>query len=261
MKILFIGDIFGEAGRRAVKTLLPPLRQREKIDFVFANAENIAHGKGISSQSVKLLFDSGVDVLTTGNHAFDRDESLSLYEQDKRILRPANFPAKCPGRGFSRFEVYGGVTVGVINLIGRVHMAPADCPFEKADQLLMDAKLDCDIILVDMHAEATSESRAMGWHLDGRVAAVVGSHTHVPTADEEILPKGTAYISDAGMTGPYRSIIGIDIDTALKRFLMGMRSPIEPAKEDIRMYAVLIDVEESTGLATSIRLLCEKLDS
>ncbi|MCP5468685.1 MAG: TIGR00282 family metallophosphoesterase [Deltaproteobacteria bacterium] len=260
MRILFIGDVFGQAGRKAVESILPKLRQREKIDFVIANAENIAHGKGISPSTVKSLYESGVDVITTGNHAFDREESLALYQQDKRILRPANFSKKCPGSGLGIYEVYSGVTVGVINLIGRVHMAPANCPFEKVDEILMETKTSCDIVIVDMHAEASSESRAMGWYLDGRVGAVVGSHTHVPTADEEVLPKGTAYITDAGMTGPYRSIIGIEIEVALNRFLMGMRSPIQPAKEDIRMYSVLMDIEESNGRARSIQRLCEKLN-
>ncbi len=250
MNLLFIGDIFGEAGRTAVEKVLPSLRADRKIDSVIANAENIAHGKGITTKTAEFLFSNGVDVITSGNHAFDQEEIHSYFARQPRLLRPANYSAKSPGKGYVQYEVYGGVTLGVLNLAGRIHMEPADNPFLAADQAVLNSK--ADIFFVDMHAEATSESRAMGWYLDGRVAAVLGSHTHVQTADEEILPKGTAFISDAGMTGPYRSIIGMQIEPALRKFVTGIKSRFEPATQDIRFCAVLVEIEESTGLARKI---------
>lgn len=259
MNLLFIGDIFGEPGRKAVSQLLPPLREKYRLDFVIANAENLIHGKGVTAKGCQEIFKAGVDIITTGNHAFDRTESLPYYDSEKRLLRPANYPNGNPGRGHTLCEVLGGVQLAVVNLIGRINMEPAECPFNKADKLLEEYKGVADIVLVDMHAETTSECRAMGWHLDGQVAAVLGSHTHVQTADEEILPEGTAYITDAGMTGPYRSIIGMKIEPVLNKFRSGIRTRFEPASEDIRLCGVLVEIEESNGRAKRIERILERI--
>ncbi|HCU24656.1 MAG TPA: TIGR00282 family metallophosphoesterase [Deltaproteobacteria bacterium] len=255
MKLLFIGDIFGEAGRLAVRNLLPDLKRERSLDFVVANGENVAQGKGITAKTAEQLFAAGVDVITTGNHAFDQADSLDYIRRQPRLLRPENYSAGSPGKGHVVLEVYAGIRVAVLNLAGRIHMEPADCPFAAADRVLADLQGSADIIFVDMHAEATSESRAMGWHLDGRVAAVLGSHTHVQTADEEILPQGTAYLTDAGMTGPYRSVIGMGIDKVLRKFRFGLKSRFEPAVEDVRFCAAMVEIEESTGLARKIERL------
>jgi hypothetical protein len=259
MNLLFIGDIFGEAGRTAIEKVLPALRTERKLDAVIANAENIAHGKGITVKTAEFLFNHGVDVITSGNHAFDQDEILSYFARQPRLLRPANYSAKSPGKGYISLEIYGGVILGVLNLAGRIHMEPAENPFLAADHWIEEASGKADVLLVDMHAEATSETRAMGWYLDGRVGAVIGSHTHVQTADEEILPKGTAFLSDAGMTGPYQSIIGMKIEPVLKKFVTGLKSKFEPASRDIRFCAVLVEIEESTGLARKIERIQIKL--
>jgi hypothetical protein len=242
-----------------VKQVLPGLKGEYKIDAVIANGENACHGKGITESTATDLFKAGVDVITTGNHAFDHKEAFPYFASQKTLLRPANYSAKAPGRGHVVLDVLGGVELCVINLIGRVHMDPADCPFTKADELLGEMKGRADVIIVDMHAEATSETRAMGWHLDGRVAAVLGSHTHVPTADEEILPGGTAYLSDAGMTGPYHSVIGMAIEPVLHKFRTGVKRRFEPATEDVRFCAALVEVEESTGMATRIERIQHRL--
>ncbi len=259
MKLLFIGDIFGEPGRGAIKAILPGLRSERKIDFVVANGENVAHGKGITAKYAEDLFSMGIDVITTGNHAFDQAEVHEYYRRQPNLLRPENYNDTVPGKGHVIREVYSGVSVGVVNLIGRIHMEPANCPFAAIDRILEEKGRAADIWFVDMHAEATSESRAMGWHLDGRVAAVLGSHTHVPTADEEILPQGTAYLTDTGMTGPYRSVIGMRIPQVLKKFKTGIRSRYEPAEEDVRFCAALVEIEESNGKARKIERIIIKL--
>lgn len=252
MNLLFIGDIFGETGRKAVQEVLPDLKRDKRVDFVVANGENIAHGRGITHKTAQSLFQSGVNVITTGNHAFDQQESLNYYSNEKRLLRPYNYSRSAPGRGYVVQDVFSGIKIAVANLIGRIHMEPADCPFAAADEFIREVKGEADILFVDMHAEATSEARAMGWYLDGRVAAVLGSHTHVQTADEEILPKGTAYLSDAGMTGPYRSVIGMKIEPILQKFTTGLKSRFEPAEGDARFCAALVEIEESTGLSRKI---------
>jgi len=252
VKLLFIGDIFGEPGRNAVKKLLPELRVEHKLDFVIGNGENVAHGKGITPKLAEDLFSFGIDVITTGNHAFDQAECHDYYKRQPKLLRPENYQAAVPGKGHYICEVFSGVKLGIVNLIGQVHMEPADNPFVAIDRLLEAKGSDADIWFVDMHAEATSEARAMGWHLDGRVAAVLGSHTHCPTADEEIMPEGTAYLTDAGMTGPYRSVIGMRIPQVLKKFRTGLKSRYEPASDDVRFCAAMVDVEESTGKAKRI---------
>lgn len=252
MNLLFIGDIFGEPGRQAVQNLLPGLRQERKIDFVVGNGENVAHGKGITQKTADQLFAAGIDVITTGNHAFDQHEVHDYFKRQPKLIRPANYSAISPGRGFVLVDLYAGLKIGVINLIGRINMEPADCPFAAVDRVLAEIKGQADIVFVDMHAETTSESRAMGWHLDGRVAAVIGSHTHVQTADEEIMPRGTAFLTDAGMTGPYRSVIGMRIDNVLRKFQTGIKSRFDPAEGDVRFCGALVEIEESTGLARKI---------
>ena len=252
MNLLFIGDIFGEPGRLAVQSILPQLKQDRKIDLTVGNGENVAHGKGITVKTAEQLFAAGIDVITSGNHAFDQHEVHDYFRRQPRLLRPENFSRESPGRGHVIVKSYADLRVTVLNLIGRIDMEPADCPFAAADRVLEEAKGDADIVFVDMHAEATSEARAMGWYLDGRVAAVLGSHTHVQTADEEILPKGTAYLTDAGMTGPYRSIIGMKIDNVLRKFQTGIKSRFEPAEGDVRFCGALVEIEESNGLARKI---------
>ncbi len=259
MKILFIGDIFGEVGRKAVLQKVPEYRSVQKVDFVIANGENVYKGKGIKIREAEELFQSGVNVITTGNHAFDQSEIIEYFKKQSRILHPANYSRHSPSKGYVLSEVYSGIHVGVVNLAGRVHMEAANCPFEAVDKILEEIKSKAEIIIVDMHAEATSESRAMGWYLDGKVSAVLGSHTHVQTADEEVLPHGTAYITDAGMTGPYASVIGMKIEGPLKKFRTGIRTPYEPSTEDVRFCAVIVEVEENTGKARSIQRIQERL--
>lgn len=260
MKLLFIGDVFGSPGRKAVVHWVPQLRQEFGLDFVVANGENLVHGKGVNQKALQALLEAGVDVITTGNHAFDIADSHSLYEQEKRLLRPYNYSSAAPGRGFGIYEIMGGIQLAVVNLIGQVHMSPADNPFTRIEELLLELNGQADIIFVDMHAETTSETRAMGWYLDGKVAAVLGSHTHVPTADEEVLPQGTAYLSDAGMTGPYRSVIGIQIEPILKKFRTGVKSRFEPATDDVRLCGAIVEIEESTGLARKIERIERRMD-
>ncbi len=260
MKILFIGDIFGEAGKNAVLQKVPEYRSKHRVDFVIANGENVYRGKGIKVREVEELFSSGVDVITSGNHAFDQFDSIELYKKQPKFLHPANYSHLSPSKGYVICEVYSGVHICVINLAGRIHMEPANCPFAAVDKILEETKGQAEITVVDMHAEATSETRAMGWHLNGKVAAVLGSHTHVQTADEEVLPQGTAYITDTGMTGPYRSVIGMKVEGPLKKFRTGIRSPYEPATEDVKFCAVLVDVEESSGKANSILRIQERVN-
>lgn len=257
MKILFIGDIFGETGKNLAIQKVSEYRA-QGVDFVVANGENVYKGKGIKIRDAEELFSSGVDVITTGNHAFDQYELIDYFKKQNKILHPANYSRYSPSKGYVLSEVYSGVHVGVVNLAGRVHMESANCPFEAIDKILEEIKSKAEIIIVDMHAEATSEARAMGWYLDGQVSAVLGSHTHVQTADEEILPQGTAYITDAGMTGPYRSVIGMKIDGPLKKFRTGIRNQYEPAQEDPRFCAVLMEIEENSGKARSIQRIQER---
>jgi len=259
MNLLFIGDIFGEPGRRAIKEFLPDLKRTHKIDFVVANGENVAHGKGITPSLADELFSLGIDVITSGNHAFDKLEIVSYYKKQKKLLRPANYPHQNPGKGHVVLDILGGVSLAVVNLIGRIHMAAADCPFAAVDKVLAELKGVADIIFVDMHAETTSETRAMGWYLDGKVAAVLGSHTHVQTADEEILPQGTAFLTDAGMTGPYKSVIGMEIEPVLSKFKTGIKTRWNPASEDVRVCGAVVEIEESNGRARSIERINLKL--
>jgi metallophosphoesterase (TIGR00282 family) len=242
MKILFIGDIVGRPGRRAVRELLPGIVEEHRIDFVIANCENAAAGLGVTADVLEELYGVGIDILTSGNHIWDKKEVMEIADDCERLLRPANYPDGAPGQGSLVMLTRGGVDIGVINLAGRVFMHPLDCPFRTADREIDKMKKKARTILVDMHAEATSEKIAMGWYLEGRVTAVLGTHTHVQTADERILPGGTAYITDVGMTGPFDSVIGIRKEAILKRFLLQIPVKFDVAKRDIRLQGVIVEV-------------------
>lgn len=243
MKILFIGDIVGKPGRRAVRELLPWIVEERRIDFVIANCENAAAGFGVTSEVIEELYGCRIDVLTSGNHIWDKKEIMDVAEGYETLLRPANYPAGAPGRGSVVVARPDGIRVGVINLAGRVFMNPLDCPFRTADREIEEMKNKARVIIVDMHAEATSEKIAMGWYLSGRVTAVLGTHTHVQTADDRILPGETAYITDVGMTGPFDSVIGIRKEVILQRFLLQMPNKFDVAKGDVRLQGVTVEID------------------
>lgn len=258
MKILIVGDIVGSPGRAALARIVGQMRAAGEVDFVVANAENSAGGRGLTPALAEELLQAGADVLTTGDHVWDQKELAKHIDKEPRILRPANYPPGCPGKGWITVETPAG-RITVIDLVGRVFMGPADCPFRMADQILSVGAGLGKIIIVDLHGEATSEKIAMGRYLDGRVSAVVGSHTHVQTSDETIWPKGTAYITDLGMTGPKDSVLGRDVESILHKFLTGMPSPFEVASKDVSLEGVLVTVDEKTGKATKIKRVREKI--
>jgi len=260
MRILFIGDIVGRPGRELVRQGLGTLVDYHSIDLVIANAENAAAGFGITREIGEQILDWGVDVMTSGNHIWDKKEALDYIGTESRLLRPANYPAGAPGNGGYLARTKDGQTVGVINVMGRVFMPLLDDPFAVVLKEIEALKARARIIFVDFHAEATSEKIAMGWHLDGRVTAVVGTHTHVQTADERILPKGTAYLTDVGMTGPHDSVIGVEIQAALGKFLNGLPARFDTATENPRLNAVVIDADGQTGRATDIERLSYGLE-
>jgi 2',3'-cyclic-nucleotide 2'-phosphodiesterase len=249
--VLCIGDVFGEPGRRAVATFVPPLRAERDVDLVVANVENAAAGFGVTPTLARGFLDAGVDVMTSGNHVWDRKEIIGYIVKENLLLRPANYPTGAPGVG-SVVVKAGAHQVGVLNLQGRTFMAPIDCPFAKADEELARLRRETPLLVVDMHAEATSEKQAMGWYLDGRVSAVVGSHSHVQTADERLLPQGTAFLTDLGLTGPIDSVIGVEPELAIQRFRTGMPNKFEPAKGRARLQGALIRIAPETGRALSI---------
>jgi len=259
MKILFIGDIVGKPGRRAIRELLPEIIFQYKIDFVIANCENAAAGFGVTRDVVEELYSYHINVLTSGNHIWDKKEISEFVGDYETLLRPANYPAGSPGRGSVIRPDSSGISCGVINLMGRVFMKPIDCPFRAAEREIEKMKKYTRIIIVDMHAEATSEKEAIGWFLDGRVTAVVGTHTHVQTADESILSGGTAYITDVGMTGPFNSIIGIRKDAVMERFLTQIPNRFDVAKDDVRLQGVVVDIDGKSGKATGIDRLTVNL--
>ncbi|MGQ9602931.1 MAG: TIGR00282 family metallophosphoesterase [bacterium] len=250
MRVLFIGDIVGRQGRKIVQDLLPKLKSEFEIDLTIANCENAAGGFGVTMKIIDELRQAGIDVMTSGNHIWDRQEIMGHLDSVPILLRPLNYPDGVPGRGRGIYEARGGTKICVVNLMGRVFMRPIDCPFKAIDSLL--SHLDPVVTIVDMHAEATSEKIAMGWYLDGRVAAVIGSHTHVQTADERVLPGGTAYITDAGMTGSIDSVIGIEKDAIIRRFLTGIPTRFEAATEDAWLMGVVVTIDLNCGKATSI---------
>ena len=257
MRILFLGDVVGRGARLALRHRLRAMRRERQLDFVVANGENAAGGKGLDPDSAEEMFDAGVDVITSGNHVWQHSRLIPVLEHESRILRPANYPGNNPGRGWTVQRAANGVSVGVVNLIGRAFMGSSDCPFETADRALAAIAAEADVILVDMHAEATAEKSAMGWHLAGRVAGVVGSHTHVQTADERILPGGTAYLTDAGMCGPTDSVIGMRREEVLRRFITQMPARFEVAKGPLMLQGAFLDIDPRTGRATGIQRLQE----
>jgi len=252
MNILFIGDIFASPGRRIVADHLQDIVESNSIELAIANAENSAGGFGITPAIAEELFALGLDVLTSGNHVWDKRDVYDYFERQPRLLRPANYP-EAPGRGVIVVRARNGVDCAVLNLQGRTYMPATDCPFRKADQLLKDLDPAVKVRFVDFHAEVTSEKIAMGWYLDGRVSAMVGTHTHVATADTRILPGGTAYQTDCGMTGPYHSVIGVETDIVLQRFLTGLPVRMEAARQSPELHAVIVDVDEATGRARAVR--------
>ena len=252
MKILFAGDVVGKAGRQILKEGLAKLREEQEFDLVIANVENAAAGFGVTPDIADQFFASGIDVLTSGNHVWDKKEIIGYLGREPRLIRPINYPPTSPGTGRYVAHTASGTPVAVLNLQGRVFMPVTDCPFRAAEQEVARLAKQARVIFVDMHGEATSEKMAMGWFLDGKVSAVVGTHTHIPTADERVLPGGTAYITDVGMCGPFDSVIGIEREPSLTRFLSGMPAKFETAKNDPWLNGVVVDVDESTGKARSI---------
>lgn len=253
LNILFIGDINGQPGRAAVKALLPQLIKDKKIDFVIANGENASGGFGITHESFRDLIGCGINVITMGNHTWDNKDIFKFIDSEPNLLRPANLSPGNPGKGFSIYSIDGkSAKVGVLNLSGRVFMPQADDPFRAADKIVNELRLTTPVIIVDMHAEATSEKQAMGFFLDGRASLVTGTHTHVQTSDERIFKGGTAFITDAGMTGPFDSVIGVEKEIILRRFLTSMPEKFEIAKGDVHLNAVAVSVDEVTGKAVKI---------
>jgi len=258
MNVLLIGDVIGKPGRRLLEMHLPPFFQQYELDFAIANAENAAHGFGATPEIAEELMRMGIDILTSGNHIWDKKEIIEYMSKDSRLLRPANYPRAAPGRGYALVTSKSGHKVGVINLQGRVFMAPSEDPFAIGMEIVERIRKETPIIFVDMHGEASSEKQAMGWFLDGKVTAVFGTHTHVPTADDRVLPGGTAYVTDIGMTGPYDSVIGIDKDQIIQKFLDQMPTRFRVAKANPILQAILVEVDAQTGHALSIRRITQK---
>jgi 2',3'-cyclic-nucleotide 2'-phosphodiesterase len=255
LNLLFIADVIGSPGRDVVRALLPEIKRRHAIDLVVCNGENAAGGFGLTRDSASGLFAAGIDVLTGGNHIWDRKESIDYLRGESRLVRPANLPPGTPGEGWRIVRAADGTAVGVLNLLGRVYMKEADDPFRTAEAALEAMRGKCKVILVDIHAETTAEKIALGWYLDGRVSAVIGTHTHVQTADERVLPNGTAFLCDAGMTGGFESVIGMDREAALRRFLTGMPERLTPAAGDLRLNGAVLRIDPATGKAHSIERL------
>ena len=254
MNLLFIGDIFASAGRGVVSERLSGIIGEESIDFVVANGENAAGGFGITPHIAEELLELGVDIITSGNHIWDKREIYDYLDRSPQLLlRPGNYPEGLPGKGVQVVKARNGVEVAVMNLQGRTYMPPTDCPFRKADTILAALPASVKIRFLDFHAEVTSEKIAMGWHLDGRVSAVIGTHTHIPTADERVLPGGTAYLTDSGMTGPYDSVIGVEREPILRKFMTSMPVKMEAAKGRVELRGAIVEIDEPSGRARSIR--------
>lgn len=251
MKLLFIGDVVGSSGRSMVKEYVPKLKKKYRPQLTIINGENAAGGKGITEKIYKDFLDSGAQAVTLGNHAWDNREVFEFIDHAQALVRPANFPEGTPGKGYTMIKI-NQLEVAVINLMGRTFLPPNDCPFRKADEIIAEVSKKTPYIFVDFHAEATSEKQAMGWYLDGRVTAVVGTHTHVQTADERILPQGTAYLTDAGMTGPYDGILGMEKEVIINRFLTNLPARFEVAKGRSQLSGTIITIDIKTGLATAI---------
>ena len=254
LTVLCVGDVFGEPGRRAIQLLLPKIRKQHEVDLAVVNVENAASGAGVTPPIARAFLEQGVDVMTSGNHIWDKREIVEYIVKENLLLRPANYPPGTPGSGSIVIKA-GPHKVAVLNVMGRVFLPQLDCPFRKSDEEVARLSQETPIIIVDAHCEATSESQALGWYLDGRVSAVVGTHRHVQTADERLLPKGTAYITDLGMTGPTESVIGVDPEIALSRFLTQMPNRFEPAKGPAALHGAIIRIDPETGRALSIERL------
>jgi len=252
MRILFIGDIFASPGRRIVAENLQRIISEEKIDLAVANVENAAGGFGVTPAVAQELLSLGLDVLTTGNHVWDKREIYDYLPRQPRLLRPANYGDAVPGTGIYIGKARNGAPYAVFNLQGRVHLPPIECPFRKAEEILSQLPPEVKVRFLDFHAEATSEKVAMGWHLDGRVTAVIGTHTHIATSDARVLPGGTAYLTDCGMTGPYDSVIGVEKKTVIQKFLTQLPARFEASKGMVELHAVIVTLDDSTGLATAI---------
>lgn len=259
MRILFIGDIVGSPGRKAVQELVPKIKRKEKIDFVIANAENAAGGSGLTPRLAEELFSCKIDVLTSGDHIWKKKEIMETLDEEKRLLRPANYPKGAPGSGWGIYTLKNENKIGVINLVGRVFMESVECPFRTVRDIIEEIKKETPVIIVDMHAEATSEKIALTWYLDGLASAILGTHTHVQTADERIYPKGTAYLTDVGMTGPHDSVIGRKVEQILTRFITQLPTRFEMAEENVQLNGAIVTIDEKTGKATDIKRVREAL--
>jgi len=253
LNILVIGDIVGRPGRRAVKKLIPQVQKEYDIDFTIVNAENAAGGRGLSRGVMDEILSAGIDVLTMGNHVWDNKDIFSFIDDEFRLIRPANYPGPCPGKGYHVYKGGFNKNIAVINLSGRVFMPPLDCPFQLIDEIISEIEGQADIIIIDFHAEATSEKLALAYYVDGRVSAVVGTHTHIQTSDERILPQGTAYITDLGMTGPQESVLGMDKDSVLKKFLTGRPNRFEVASGPAQMEGVILYIDDDTDKVLEIK--------
>lgn len=261
MNILLIGDVFGKGGRRVLRCGLPRVVDRESVDLTIANVENASRGLGVSPDAAQELKKAGVQVMTSGNHVWKRPGAVELLEEEPFLVRPANYPPNVPGKGSVVWKSNLGVRVGIINLMGRVFMDPIDCPFRTGEEHIQRlADEGVRVIVLDFHAEATSEKLALAWHLDGKVSAIVGTHTHVQTADERILPQGTGYITDAGMTGGQDSVIGVKPRPAIDSFLTGVHQRLEPSLKRLALNGVVMQICEETGMCEDIRRICEPLD-
>ncbi|MCK4852020.1 MAG: TIGR00282 family metallophosphoesterase [Candidatus Omnitrophica bacterium] len=259
MNILFLGDIVGRPGREIIHQVLPDYIKKREIDFVIANGENAAGGSGVTPRIAEQLFAGGIDVLTSGDHIWKKREIYDYLEHTDRLLRPANYPWGVPGKGSTVVHAADGRKVAVVNLVGRVFMEPVDCPFIAVKEEIKKLSDETPVIIVDIHAEATSEKVAFGWFLDGLVSGVIGTHTHIQTADEKILPKGTAYITDCGMTGPYDSVIGRRKEQILERFVTQLPTRFEMASDDVQMHGVIIRTDDGTGKALGIERVQERM--
>ncbi len=254
-----VGDIFGKPGRKAVKELIKTYRNQYELDFVIANGENAAGGNGITREIANELYNAQIDFITMGNHTWDKKEIFQFIDTDKKIIRPANYPPGTPGRGWAIVPLSNELKIGIINLSGRVFLPPLDCPFRVGERIVEEISKETHIIIVDFHAEATSEKIAMGWFMDGKVSAVVGTHTHVQTADERILPYGTGYITDVGMTGPHDSILGVKRDIVIQKFLTQLPARFETAQGVAQLNAILLEIDETTGKTMGLKRIQDYL--
>lgn len=257
LRILMIGDIVGRPGRKAVKEAVRNYRKKYQLDFCIANGENAAGGVGLTREIADELFANGIDFITMGNHTWDKKEIIQFIDHEPHLIRPANYPPGTPGKGHAIIRLNNGLKIGIINLSGRVFLPPLDCPFRMIDTLVKEISRETTVIIVDFHAEATSEKVAFGWYVDGRVSAVIGTHTHIQTSDERILPGGTGYITDVGMTGPRDSVLGVDKNLVLEKFLTQLPVRFEVAEGTAQLNALLLDVDENTGKTTKIQRIYE----